>query len=69
VKRYVAVALLLAGCANTWVRDAGSNPQDFTECRYEGDKAAAGVNDEILRGLRTKDVMESCLRVRGYRRG
>ena len=62
----------LAGCGGPMTKEGATSAdvdRDNAECRYEAEKAAAGMQEGLERGLRRNEIMESCLRMRGYRAG
>jgi hypothetical protein len=63
-----ALGLALSGCGSgEWVKPGGGGSQaDFDECKYEAEKAIAVVRDPFERAFRKQELMESCLRLRGY---
>ena len=69
------VAMLAAGCGgDPWTKPGGSQAEserDFAQCRYEASVATATMRDPIEQGLMKRDLVNQCLRLRGYgpRRG
>ena len=64
------VAMLVGGCApNIWTKPGGTaaeSDRDMGECRYQASVAVAAIRDPIEQGLAKWDLMEQCLRLRGY---
>ena len=68
----LALATLLAGCGGRTKyvnhdKAAAQEEQDYADCDWEASKSTAGLRDSSDREDRIKELIEKCMKSKGYK--